>query len=75
MAGLGLMAAAVGAHGQLAVYGKFDLLHDSQNENNASLVSSVQTTFFYGGGVGVYDDFLHFGPLRLGVDVRGDLLT
>ena len=22
----------------------------------------------------MYDDFFHFGPLRLGVDVRGDLL-
>ena len=54
-AGLALLAAVVpgiGAHGQLAVYGKFDLLHNSQNENNSSLVNSVQTTFFYGGGVG-----------------------
>ncbi len=70
---VGLVAGA--AEGQLAVYGKGDLLHNSQNENNSGLLSSVQTTFFYGGGVGVYDDFLHLGPLRLGVDVRGDLMT
>ena len=75
MGAAALMLANGAALGQLAVYGKFDLLHDSQNENDANLVSTVQTTFFYGGGVGVYDDFFHFGPLRLGVDVRGDLLT
>lgn len=71
---LGLMSWAGAARGQVAVYGKFDLLHDSQNENSNGIVNEVQTTFFYGGGIGVYDDFLHVGPLRLGVDVRGDLL-
>ena len=70
-----LVAAAGAAEAQVAVYGKFDLLHDSQNENNSSVGNSVETTFYYGGGVGVYDDFFHFGPLRVGVDVRGDLLT
>ena len=78
ISGLGAVAMVLGAsaaQAQLAVYGKFDLLHNSQNENSNGIVNEVQTTFFYGGGVGVYDDFYHFGPVRLGVDVRGDLLT
>jgi hypothetical protein len=29
----------------------------------------------YGGTLGVYYDFKSFGPVRLGVDVRGDVLT
>ena len=71
----GFVLAGAAAHAQLAVYGKFDLLHNSQNENNNGIANQVQTTFFYGGGAGLYDDFLHVGPVRVGVDVRGDLLT
>ena len=72
---MGLALAATAAHAQLAVYGKFDLLHNSQDEDNSSIANNLQTTFYYGGGVGVYDDFLHVGPIRVGVDVRGDVVT
>ena len=74
-AGFGLALGTTAAHAQLAVYGKFDLLHNSQDEDNSSIANNLQTTFFYGGGVGVYDDFFHVGPVHVGVDVRGDVLT
>lgn len=53
-------------HAQLGVYGKVDYTRYSQPGTNTS---------FYGGGVGVYDDFIHAGPIRAGLDLRGDLLT
>ena len=74
-AGFGLALGTTAADAQLAVYGKFDLLHNSQDEDNSSIANNLQTTFFYGGGVGVYDDFFHVGPVHVGVDVRGDVLT
>ncbi len=63
-----LGSASLVAHAQVAVYGNFDYTRYTDH-------SLSQTTNFYGGGVGVYDDFLHIGPLRAGFDVRGDLLS
>ncbi len=54
------------AHAQIGVYGKFDYTHYSEPGTSSS---------FYGGGVGVFDDFLHAGPIRAGLDLRGDSLT
>jgi hypothetical protein len=55
-------------HAQLAIYGKGDLNH--YNLNDTTPTSSYT---FHGAGVGIYDDFLHFGPVRAGLDLRGDL--
>ena len=54
------------AEAQLGVYGKFDYTRYSVPGSTVS---------FHGGGVGIYDDFLHLGPIRAGLDLRGDLLT
>lgn len=59
--------ASVAASAQVGIYGDFDYTHYTDHSANAS-------TSFYGGGVGVYDDFLHVGPLRAGLDLRGDFL-
>jgi hypothetical protein len=63
-----LLFAATAGHAQLAVYGKLDATHVKDNVNNTS-------TWFYGPGFGVYDNFLHFGPVALGADVRANFLT
>jgi len=54
------------AQAQLAVYGKLDLTHYNDSSSNTSI-------WFRGGGVGIYDDFIHLGPVRAGLDLRGDL--
>jgi hypothetical protein len=67
LTGLGVVAFwAVSAQAQIAAYGKLDLVHYSDN-----LTNNAPT--FYGGGLGIYDDFIHLGPLRAGLDLRGDL--
>ncbi len=63
---LGLVVLAGGvAKGQLGVYGKVDFNHYSPGGSGST------AEWFYGGGVGVYDDFIRLGPLHAGVDVRG----
>ncbi len=64
---LGFSLPTAAAHAQIGIYGKLDTLRFNDNANK-------NTTWLYGPGVGVYDDFLHFGPLRAGVDLRGDFL-
>jgi len=54
-------------HAQIGVYGKYDFNHYTFND--ASPVTSFNLN---GGGLGIYDDFLHLGPLRLGADLRAD---
>ena len=61
-----LLGAATAANAQVGIYGKFDYVHYSVDSNS---------TGYVGGGVGVYDDFLHAGPLSLGLDLRGDLTS
>ena len=62
-----LLAGAAAARAQLGIYAKFDYV----NYSEASSASSG----FEGGGVGIYDDFIHAGPVSLGLDFRGDLGT
>ena len=52
------------ARAQVGVYGKLDYVRYSEFGSTS--------TNYTGGGVGVYDDFLHLGPVNLGLDLRGD---
>jgi hypothetical protein len=52
------------ARAQFAVYGNLNLTRFDDQANRTS-------TWFYGPGGGIYDDFLPLGPLALGLDVRG----
>ena len=65
------LAICLPASAQFAVYGKFDALR-----LNAATVGSAgqSVTWFTGPGGGIYYDFVHFGPLSLGVDLRGNIL-
>lgn len=63
-----LILSASAAMAQLAVYGKFDLNHYTDTNANKSHL-------LYGGDVGLYDDFVHAGPIRLGGDLRGAFLS
>ncbi len=62
---VGLVLAVGGplvAAAQTGLYGKLDLTNYS---------ASGSSTTFYGGGGGIYNDFLHAGPVHAGVDLRG----
>lgn len=58
------LALCTAAHAQIAAYGLFSIPHVDTN-------SGQTTSWNYGPTVGIYDDFLHLGPLSLGVDLRG----
>lgn len=58
-----LVVSASAAHGQIGVYGNFATVH--LNSTN---------TWSYGPGGGVYYDAVHLGPIRIGGDVRGNVL-
>jgi hypothetical protein len=60
------------AHAQLGIYGKYDATR--LNGVNGPGAAST-TTWFNGGGVGLYYDFIHLGPAAIGADLRGDLLS
>ena len=64
-----LMMSAAAAHAQFGVYGKFDLNHYNFNDGGTAAAT------FYGGGFGVYDDFVKLGPVRGGFDLRESLVT
>jgi hypothetical protein len=64
------IAIAAPAHAQIGVYGKLDAVR----LNAASPGVAASTTWYYGPGAGIYDDFLHLGPISLGADLRGDYL-
>lgn len=64
-----LLVLTAAAHGQFGVYGKFDLNHYSFNNGGTSAAT------LYGGGFGIYDDFVKLGPVRGGVDLRESLVT
>jgi hypothetical protein len=59
-----LFFSAASSNAQIGVYGKLDLTHFTNNGNKAS-------EWFYGPGIGIYDNFLHVGPVQLGADLRG----
>ena len=62
-----LSFSVLSADAQVGVYGKLDLTHFSNNTNKTS-------EWFYGPGIGIYDCFLHVGPVQLGADLRGNYL-
>ena len=53
---------------QFAVYANLALNHHTDTNSNSSHL-------LYGAGVGLYDDFVHAGPVALGGDLRGDFLA
>lgn len=63
--GVVLVAGGSIAKAQVGIYGKFDYTRYSASNSGA--------LNYVGGGVGVYDDLVHLGPLSLGLDLRGDL--
>lgn len=71
LAAASLVLSIPAARAQLGIYGKLDLPHYSDNTANGSAING----WYHGGGVGIYDDFLHLGPVHLGADLRGDFAT
>jgi hypothetical protein len=67
---LGLFFSCSIAPAQIGAYGSFVSTHLSATANNFQAPA-----WYYGGGVGIYNDFLRFGPAEFGIDLRGDLLT
>jgi hypothetical protein len=61
-----LLLSCLPAAAQLAVYGKFDIDHYTDTNSNSAVM-------VYGAGVGIYDNFIHLGPVQVGGDLRGDL--
>ena len=68
---LGIVLLSVSASAQLGIYGKFVATRFSGTEG----VGSKVTTWLYGPGAGVYYDFIHRGPIAVGADLRGELLS
>jgi hypothetical protein len=68
---VGLFFLPTAAKAQLAVYGDASVLHLSQPATSTTTSSSA---WFGGPGVGIYDDFAHFGPLAAGLDLRANYL-
>ena len=68
---LAVVVSSTSAIAQVGIYGKFDVTRLSTGTSNAS-----ETPGWYeGGGLGVYYDFIHLGPVGFGADLRGNLLT
>ena len=64
-------AGASAANAQIAIYGMGSgAFLGSTTATQGSLVESNGGFSAYGGTFGVYDDFLHAGPLHLGADAR-----
>jgi hypothetical protein len=61
-----LLSAASSAFAQVGIYGKLDL--NPYTDTNAKTQNWI-----YGGGIGIYDDFVHAGPIAIGGDLRGDI--
>ena len=63
------------AHAQIGIYATYDAQHASDKDQNlAAGISSSPHTWQNGPTFGFYDDYLHAGPIRLGTDVRYDIL-
>ena len=58
------VVAAGSAKAQLAIYGEFNATHDPTVAN-----------WYRGFTAGAYDDFLHAGPVGVGLDLRGAYAT
>jgi hypothetical protein len=59
-----LVVAAGSAKAQIGLYGEFNATHDP----------SI-STWYRGFTGGVYDNFIHVGPVRVGLDLRGAYAT
>ena len=57
------------SNAQVAIYGKFETVRFTASNINPT------GTWYYGPGAGIYYDFLHLGPVALGADLRGNLLS
>jgi hypothetical protein len=62
-----LAVSTAAASAQVGIYGNFATVHLTDNSGSAN-------SWTYGPGGGVYYDFLHFGPIRIGADLRGNRL-
>jgi hypothetical protein len=72
------VAATTSAHAQVGVYGMFTVDCLSNIQSSPLLPSSaprVDPVNPLGGTGGVYYDFLKLGPIKLGADLRGSILT
>ncbi len=66
-----LLFGAAAAHAQFALYGMGSgAFLGSTTASQGSLVLQNSGFSSYGGTIGLYDDFAHLGPVRLGTDVR-----
>ena len=61
---LALMFSTAAASAQVGIYGNFATVHLNGGLNSWS----------YGPGAGIYYDFVHLGPIRIGGDLRGNVL-
>jgi hypothetical protein len=61
------LTTAVSAHAQIGIYGNFNATHDSLSDGQASF-------WAYGPNAGIYYDFVHLGPIGLGLDARANYL-
>jgi hypothetical protein len=71
-------AATTSAHAQVGVYGMFTVDRLSNLQSSPLLPSpapQVDAVNPLGGTGGVYYDFLKLGPIKLGADLRGSILT
>lgn len=62
-----LLGCSALASAQVGVYGRTPYLHDHD------AVADTSANYF-GVGLGVYDDLVHLGPVRAGLDLRADYL-
>jgi hypothetical protein len=62
---LTLALSTVAASAQIGIYGNFATVHLSNAGSNS---------WSYGPGGGIYYDFLRLGPIRIGGDLRGNVL-
>ena len=65
------LLSSVAAGAQLAAYGAFE----ATNLSGTTLDLSNSGSFVTGGTFGVYDDAFGIGPVHLGADVRGSVLS
>ena len=70
-----LLLLAVPAVAQLGIYGSFNAERMSQPNATSPTYGSLVSTNPIGGTGGIYYDFKTVGPLRIGADLRGTILT